>query len=145
MKTLSKILLSTFLLLNFSILTAQAAEPLCRTQEECLSSCALGDGNCQILCTFLPETCERTYYFCGFNTYAADFVWLEIKSQTTTSINGAVFAYNDKAERIAQTSVNFGGSASSRASFTLNSLERVDFPVYSWVGGKRHWTSNSCN
>ena len=113
----------------------QGLAQLCSTSNECVQACNMtGQGvgipasSCIPFCMARPATCERSYFFCSYNTFASDFVWLEIVSKSNSTIDGGLFVFNSEGSRIDP----FGGGFGSLTdlTFSLNSLGRFDFPVH---------------
>lgn len=100
----------------------------CITESECFDACCpSGQATCTQLCRNScignPLTCPAYYYFCKYNTFSADFNFLELVSHSADAETGEFVFYDDN-----------GNALGDAADYTLSSLNRRDFDIHSVVG-----------
>jgi hypothetical protein len=125
----------TFFMLSFLTLTllvsadAKAFDQLgCETLSECFTRCCPSNNptceqTCRNSCNTSPVSCPAFYYHCPYNTFVADYNWLELLNLSNASLAGT-FQYLSGA----------GATLTSEVAFELNSFSRRDFDIHSVVG-----------
>lgn len=108
------------------------AANICVTNSECFASCCPSgqptcSQTCRNTCGNYPTECPDYYYFCKYNTYAADYNFLEISSNSPADMQTEVTYLND-----------IGYPIDNPNTFLLIAMRRVDFDVHSVVG-PRHY------
>lgn len=131
------------LTLLFFIPLSAFSMPACETAQECDSKCtALLTPDkrdewreclltCESSASFDTASCDRTYYFCSYNTFASDYNWLEISNLSDEKIVARVFILDNLGKAV---NYPLAGEVPGDILFNLNPFVRGDFSIHDEVG-----------
>lgn len=119
------------------------AVPACETSDECSQKCSalqtpettgawrLCNANCINSPAFSTTSCDRTYYFCSYNTFASDYNWLEISNLSEETVIARVFILDNSGKPV---SAPVAGLVPGDIQLNLNPFARGDFSIHDEVG-----------